>query len=78
MVTSISPTFCVPPLFMPEILETTLGLEPHTCFINADNEGFEFLAKFHGVGNVIEVAVRDQHCVDAIDFFSASGVMGFD
>ena len=78
MVTSISPTFCVPPLFIPASVLHALRFKPRARFVNADHSRLEFLAEFDGVGNVIEMAVRDEHRIDAIDFLERPpGVIGF-
>jgi hypothetical protein len=51
----------------------TFRFKPTACLMNRDHARFEFLAEFNGVSDVIEVAVRYQHCIDAIDFFERLG-----
>src|SRR5208282_3417130 len=59
MVTSISPTFCVPPLFIALVFGTPF---------DSSHLRLEFLAQLDGVHDVIEMPVGDEHGVHVLKF----------
>ena len=77
MVTFMSPTVCVPPLFMAEICFTPFFLQPVAKFRNRNHHRIMFLGDFDGVADVIEVAVsaeHDIHVLNVLLFFRAHGI----
>ena len=76
MVTLMSPTVCVPPLFMPETCLTPFFSSQCAQFGDCHHHRIMLLRNLNRIADVIEVAVGAEHDVDFLDVLLALRALG--